>query len=120
MKKTFQIIREITVNAKSTKTVREQLLADYETATGVLIVPQNPQTDMSPISLSCKIAQKEVLPQGTDAVLLAYNGNCARTDCMYDFKKDEIPARSSSAELIFSNSSNAPITFNFYFQLENK
>ena len=120
MKKTFQIIREITVAPHSTKTVREQMFADYERATGVMIVPQNKQTDLSPLSLSCKISQKEVLPTGTDAVLIAYNGNCSRKECMYDFAKDEIPARSSNAELIFNNASENPITFNFYFQLENK
>ena len=120
MKKTFQIIRDITVEAHATKTVREQMLADYERATGVMIVPQNKETDMSPVSLSCKISQKEVLPQGTDAVLITYNGNCSRKECMYEFAKDEIPARSSNAELIFSNTSNSPITFSFYFQLENK
>lgn len=120
MKKTFQIIKDITIDAKTTKTLREQMLADYEMVTGVMIVPHNSAVDLSPITLSCKISQKEVLPQGTDAVLITYNGNCARKDCMYEFADDEIPARSSNAELIFYNSSSAPITFNFYFQLENQ
>jgi hypothetical protein len=120
MKQTFQIIEDITVAAKANKTLREQMLADYEHVTGVMIVPHNLKDDISGLSLSCKIAQKEILPSGTDAVLLAYNGNCARKDCIYDFKDDEIPARSSNAELVFYNSSNEDVRFNFYFILENQ
>lgn len=120
MKKTFQIIENVTIAAKGNKTIRERMLADYEHVTGVMIVPHNLKDDISGLSLSCKISQKEVLPQGTDAVLIAYNGNCARQDCIYDFKDDKIPARSSNAELVIYNSSDKEVKFNFYFILENQ
>ena len=120
MKKTFQIIEDITVTAHGNKTLREQMLADYEHDTGVMIVPHNLSDDISGLNLSCRIAQKEVLPSGTDAVLISYNGNCARKDCIYDFKADKIPARSSNAELVLYNSSEKDVKFNFYFILENE
>ncbi|MBO4601573.1 MAG: hypothetical protein J5651_00240 [Salinivirgaceae bacterium] len=120
MKKTFQIIEDITVAAHGNKTLREQMLADYEHVTGVMIVPHNLSDDISGLNLSCRISQKEVLPSGTDAVLISYNGNCARKDCIYDFKADKIPARSSNAELVLYNSSEKDVKFNFYFILENE
>ena len=45
--------------------------------------------------------------------------NSALKDVIYDFTKDNIPAKSSDAELEFKNKSANALTFNFYFVLEN-
>jgi len=118
MKRSFQI-QKVTVPANSTKVVMLQLRETYKRCTGVFAVPETAGVDLSPISLNCKIAQNEVLPTGTDLVFLTFNGNSALKDVIYDFTKDNIPAKSSDAELEFKNKSANALTFNFYFVLEN-
>lgn len=118
MKRSFQI-QKVTVPANSTKVEMLQLRETYKRCTGIFVVPETANTDLSPISLTCKIAQNEILPQGTDIVFLTFNGNSALKDVVYDFAKDNIPAKSSDAELEFKNSSANALTFNFYFVLEN-
>lgn len=119
MKKTFQI-QTVTVPANSTEVVMLQLQQTYENCTGIFAVPQNANVDLSAVSLSCKIAQNEILPQGTDLVFISFNGNCSLKDVIYDFRKENIPARSSDVELTFKNTSASALTFKFYFVLENK
>lgn len=137
MKKTYQIQRGLSVKAGESKTFNFQLKENYAKCTGFFLTPSTANTDFSVLTLLLNVAQMEVLPNGTDASLFALTDYISRADATYDFKEENIPAKSSDVQLIVTN--NAPTkdaegnplkdekgnpidntqTFNVYFVLEN-
>lgn len=126
MKKSYQIWRGQEVPARADGNdgelvISDQLKEQYAKATGFFIVPfAANKKDLSPLSLFLKIAGNEILPKGTDASIVTFNGNVERDKVVYDFSKDNIPARSSELELVLSNSSSEAIKVNIYVVLENE
>lgn len=133
MKKSFQIFRNITakgiVESTDSETnkvttggnivsMTDQLRQDFSKCTGVFVVPQSASTDLSGVTCSLKIAQNEILPDGFDLSLIAFKGEVSLGQTIYDFSKDEIPAKSSEFELILNNNTKTNQTFNLYFVLE--
>lgn len=96
----------------------DQLRQDFSKCTGVFVVPQSASTDLSGVTCSLKIAQNEILPDGFDLSLIAFKGEVSLGQTIYDFSKDEIPAKSSEFELILTNNTKTNQTFNLYFVLE--
>ena len=133
MKKNFQRFRNITakgiVESTDSETnkvtaggnivsMTDQLRQDFSKCTGVFVVPQSASTDLSGVTCSLKIAQNEILPDGFDLSLIAFKGEVSLGQTIYDFSKDEIPAKSSEFELILTNNTKTNQTFNLYFVLE--
>lgn len=133
MKRSFQIFRNVTANGIVTNTdsetsavttggnivtVTDQLRQDFSKCTGVFVVPQSAATDLSGVTCSLKIAQNEILPDGFDLSLIAFKGDVSLGQTIYDFAKDDIPAKSSEFELVLTNSTSTSQTFNLYFVLE--
>ncbi len=118
MKRSFQIFRNITakdlVESTDSETnkvtagdnivsLTDQLRQDFTKCVGVFVVPQSASTDLSGVTCSLKIAQNEILPDGFDLSLIAFKGEVSLGQTIYDFSKDEIPAKSSEFELILTN-----------------
>lgn len=133
MKKSFQIFRNITakgiVESTDSETnkvtaggniisMTDQLRQDFSKCTGVFVVPLSASTDLSGVTCSLKIAQNEILPDGFDLSLIAFKGEVSLGQTIYDFSKDEIPAKSSEFELILTNNTKTDQMFNLYFVLE--
>lgn len=133
MKRSFQIFRNITakgiVESTDSETnkvtvggnivsLTDQLRQDFTKCVGVFVVPQSASTDLSGVTCSLKIAQNEILPDGFDLSLIAFKGEVSLGQTIYDFSKDEIPAKSSEFELILTNGTKTDQTFNLYFVLE--
>lgn len=133
MKKSFQIFRNITakgiVESTDSETnkvtaggniisMTDQLRQDFSKCTGVFVVPQSASTDLSGVTCSLKIAQNEILPDGFDLSLIAFKGEVSLGQTIYDFSKDEIPAKSSEFEIILTNNTKTDQMFNLYFVLE--
>lgn len=133
MKRSFQIFRNITakgiVESTDSETnkvtaggnivsLTDQLRQDFSKCVGVFVVPQSASTDLSGVTCSLKIAQNEILPDGFDLSLIAFKGEVSLGQTIYDFSKDEIPAKSSEFELILTNNTKTAQTFNLYFVLE--
>ena len=133
MKKSFQIFRIITakgiVESTDSETnkvttggnivsLTDQLRQDFTKCVGVFVVPQTASTDLSGVTCSLKIAQNEILPDGFDLSLIAFKGEVSLGQTIYDFSKDEIPAKSSEFELILTNNTKTDQMFNLYFVLE--
>lgn len=133
MKKSFQIFRNITakgiVESTDSETnkvtaggniisMTDQLRQDFSKCTRVFVVPQSASTDLSGVTCSLKIAQNEILPDGFDLSLIAFKGEVSLGQTIYDFSKDEIPAKSSEFELILTNNTKTDQMFNLYFVLE--
>ena len=133
MKKSFQIFRNITakgiVESTDSETnkvttggnivsLTDQLRQDFTKCVGVFVVPQTASTDLSGVTCSLKIAQNEILPDGFDLSLIAFKGEVSLGQTIYDFSKDEIPAKSSEFELILTNNTKTDQMFNLYFVLE--
>ena len=55
---------------------------------------------------------------GFDLSLIAFKGEVSLGQTIYDFSKDEIPAKSSEFELILTNNTKTDQMFNLYFVLE--
>lgn len=119
MKKSFQIWQEIHIPANSETTLSEQLKENFGKCTGAFIVPISATTNLSGVSLFLKIAQQEILPKGTSASLLTFNGNVELKNVIYDFSADNIPARSSEMDLTFTNKGTSEVVLDFYLVLEN-
>ena len=125
MKKSFQIWRQQTIPARTggidgEKVISDQLKENYAKATGFFIVPfAANQKDLSDLTISLKIAGNEILPKGTDASIVSFNGNVALDKVVYDFSKDNIPARSSEIEMVLTNKG-ASLDVNLYVVLENE
>ena len=133
MKRSFQIFRNITAKGIDESTdsetnkvtaggnivsLTDQLRQDFSKCVGVFVVPQSASTDLSGVTCSLKIAQNEILPDGFDLSLIAFKGEVSLGQTIYDFSKDEIPAKSSEFELILTNGTKTDQTFNLYFVLE--
>ena len=133
MKRSFQIFRNITakgiVESTDSETnkvttggnivsLTDQLRQDFMKCVGVFVVPQSASTDLSGVTCSLKIAQNEILPDGFDLSLIAFKGEVSLGQTIYDFSKDEIPAKSSEFELILTNNTKTDHMFNLYFVLE--
>lgn len=133
MKRSFQIFRNITakgiVESTDSETnkvttggnivsLTDQLRQDFMKCVGVFVVPQSASTDLSGVTCSLKIAQNEILPDGFDLSLIAFKGEVSLGQTIYDFSKDEIPAKSSEFELILTNNTKTDQMFNLYFVLE--
>lgn len=133
MKRSFQIFRNITAKGKVESTdsetnkvtaggnivsLTDQLRQDFTKCVGVFVVPQSASTDLSGVTCSLKIAQNEILPDGFALSLIAFKGEVSLGQTIYDFSKDEIPAKSSEFELILTNNTKTAQTFNLYFVLE--
>ena len=133
MKRSFQIFRNITakgiVESTDSETnkvtaggnivsLTDQLRQDFTKCVGVFVVPQSASTDLSGVTCSLKIAQNEILPDGFDLSLIAFKGEVSLGQTIYDFSKDEIPAKSSEFELILTNNTKTDQMFNLYFVLE--
>ena len=133
MKRSFQIFRNITakgiVESTDSETnkvttggnivsLTDQLRQDFTKCVGVFVVPQSASTDLSGVTCSLKIAQNEILPDGFDLSLIAFKGEVSPGQTIYDFSKDEIPAKSSEFELILTNNTKTDQMFNLYFVLE--
>ena len=97
----------------------EQLLENYAKCTGAFIVPVSANTNLSQVSLFLKIAQQEILPKGTNAMLLTFNGNVELKNVVSDFSADGIPARSSEMDLTLTNKGTSDVLLDFYLVLEN-
>lgn len=117
MKKTLQIFRGISISKESEQFISEQLKEGYTNCTGIFIVPVS--GSLKNVTLSVKIAQYEVLPQGTDAILIAFDGQNPLSESIYDFKNEGIPARSSEMDISIQNTSSSDVKFNLYLVLEN-
>ncbi|MBE6341456.1 MAG: hypothetical protein E7069_12100 [Bacteroidales bacterium] len=119
MKKSYQIERGLVVPANQTKVYNFQLKENYAKCTGVFVVPFRGNTDFSQLTLGLNIAQTEVLPNGVDASLIALTDYISRADATYDFKEENIPAKSSDVQLTITNNGTTEQKFNMYFILEN-
>lgn len=150
MKKTFQIIRGLSLLHKDASTpwgsvapvqngegnqavnvvsVNERLKDGYSKCTGVFVVPEKIGEKLSNVTITLKIAQQEVLPVGFALSLITYDGNSSLADTTYDFRQENIPARSSEAEITIecltslcgtqTERKNAQL-FDLYLVLENE
>lgn len=124
MKKTYQMERNLSVPANSTKIFNFQLKETYAKCTGVFLVPFTKGsvygTNFKYLTLGLNIAQTEILPNGTDASLIALTDYISRDEATYDFAADNIPARSSDVQLTVVNSDTENEQhFTIYFVLEN-
>lgn len=121
MKKTYQIERNLVVAAHSTKTFNFQLKETYANCTGFFITPATAGNgaNFSDLSLGLNIAQQEILPLNTDAVLFALTPYISREDATYDFSEEKIPARSADVQLIVENTGDTEQYFTAYFILKN-
>lgn len=118
MKKTFQIIRT-SVPANQSVSIIEQLRQDYSFTTGFFVVPTTENTSLQNVTVSLKIASNEILPAETDIALFAFNDRKSVAETLYDFRADNIPARSAEAEIILTNRTATEQRFNIYLSLEN-
>jgi hypothetical protein len=119
MRKTYQVERSVSVAAGAAKQVNLTMKENYSRVTGFFITPNTALTDMGQITIGLTIAQQEVLPKGCDASLFAITGYVSRGEATYDFREENIPARSSEAQLTIENNGETDQTFNVYFVLEN-
>lgn len=123
MKKIFQIERSLTVGMNATQVFNFQLKENYAKCTGVFLTKYTNGgsygTDFSKLTLGLNIAQMEVLPIGTDASVIALTDYISRNDAAYDFREENIPAKSSDVQLTVTNVASYPQVFNAYFILEN-
>ena len=133
MKRSFQIFRgvvakgivmstdsetNVTTATGNIVSLTDQLRQDFSKCVGVFVVPATAKTDLSGVTCSLKIAQNEILPDGFDLSLIAFKGEVSLHDTVYDFSKDDIPAKSSEFELILTNNTETDQEFNLYFVLE--
>lgn len=128
MKKTFQIIKNISVPYKpsdssettsNTVTTTERLKDGYSRVTGVMIVSHAQTNDLAGVHVSLKIAQQEVLPTGFDASLITYSPDVSMAEIILDISKENIPAKSSELELTIERTSyTTERIFDLYLVLE--
>lgn len=120
MKKTFQVERDLSVDAKSTRVFTLTLQEAYAKCKGFFLTKKTAGgTDFSKLTIGLTVAQQEVLPLGTDAALFAVSEYVSRLDAMYDMADENIPARSSDVTLTVTNNGSTLQTFNVYFALSN-
>lgn len=122
MKKSYQIIRDITVTGGKSTTITERLKEGYTRCVGAFVTPTTAATSFMQLTASLKIAQNEILPAGFDLSLIAFSGDVSMNECIFDFRKENIPARSSELEIVVKNNSSDAAnsqSFNLYLILEN-
>lgn len=122
MKKGLQLVRSIKVSGGENKIINIQLKENFKKCTGVLLTAGTNTTRFNLLTVGLTVAQHEVLPIGTDAILIAHHNNISRDEAKYDFTEENIPARSSDVELQVKHigkSTDPAQTFNVYFFLEN-
>ncbi len=120
MKKTYQVERNLTVDAGKTKVFSLTLQEAYAKCNGFFLTKYMAgATDFSALTIGLTIAQQEVLPLGTDASLFAMSEYVSRHDALYDISEENIPARSSDVTLTVTNNGSTSQTFNVYFALAN-
>ncbi len=120
MKRTFQIIKDITTPTDSEqKTVTERLKEGYAKVSGIFVVPETASTSLDGVEVSLKIAQQEVLPIGFDLSLLTHTQYISMKDATLDIADEGIPARSSELELTVSKSG-AEKKFSLYVVLQKE
>lgn len=119
MQKSFQIIRNVTVNANNDLIISDRMRQDYSRTTKVFIIPMDNTTDMSRITIGLKIANYEVLPSAFDASLITFDSNVSRDDVAYNFAEEQLPAKSAELEIQLHNYGSTSQTFNIYFVVEN-
>ncbi len=120
MKKTYQVERKLSVAAGKTKVFTLTLQEAYAKCVGFFLTKDTAGgTDFSKLTLGLTIAQQEVLPLGTDAILFAMTEYVSRHDATYDITAENIPARSSDVILTVTNNSDETQIFNVYFALAN-
>ena len=119
MKKTYQIERDIRIDAGKTAIINTQLKENYARCTGFFLTPYKAGTDFMALTLGLNIAQQEILPINTDSSLFALTDYIGRADATYDFSEENIPARSSDVQLTITNTSDSAQIVNAYFILKN-
>ncbi len=127
MKKTFQIFKDVAIarggdetSTNSEKTsLTYQLKQDYAKCTGFFMTRANASVDLDQITMNLKIASNEILPSDTDASLFLFSENKSLAETIYDFSREDIPAKSSEVEISFDNPTSSVQTVNLYFVLEN-
>lgn len=119
MKKTLQVERNITLNPGEQKIINIRLKDEYAKCTGFFLSPSSAGTNFSAIDLGLSIAQKDLLPIECDALLFAMTDSVGRDEATYDFSEENIPAKSSTAQLTAKNRSDRAVSFNAYFVLSN-
>ena len=113
------VIPAADTNSAGEFSLREVLRDDYQKCTGVFIVKEM-NTDTGKIFCRLNIANIEILPKEVALMLIEYNGNFALKESIYNFEKDNIPARSSAVEMDFTNFIENEIKLSVYFVLENQ
>lgn len=119
MKKTYQIERELVIAGGKKEIFNFQLKESYAHCVGFFLTASNVGTNFSKLTLGLNIAQQEILPIDTDAVLFAKNDYLGVNDVTYDFTKENIPSRSSDVQLTIENVGSSEQKVNAYFVLTN-
>ena len=118
MKKIFQKF-QMNIPPQKTEQLSEPLRDDYSNIDAVFITKVSGNIDN--LTAGMKVSGVEILPDGTDATLLTFNGQYPVKDAAYSFAEDSIPARSSELEFrVANNSETTPAVINVYCILSNK
>ena len=109
----------MSVPPEKTEQLSEALRDDYSNIDAVFITKIS--GNIENLTLGMKVGGVEILPEGTDAALLAFNGQYPLKDAAYSFAEDNIPAKSSELEFSVTNTSlTTPAVINVYCILSNK
>ena len=118
MKKIFTKF-QMTIGADKTEQLSEPLRDDFSNIDAVFITRVS--GNIENLTIGMKVGGVEILPDGTDAALLTFNGQYPVKDAAYSFAEDNIPARSSELEFRVANASETtPAQINVYCILSNR
>ncbi len=118
MKKIFQKF-QMSIAPQKTEQLSEPLRDDFSNIDAVFITKVS--GNIENLTVGMKVGGVEILPDGTDAALLTFNGQYPVKDAAYSFMEDSIPARSSELEFRVANiSETMPAQINVYCILSNK
>lgn len=118
-----RVYEKISVTAKAGKrtSVQHRLRSDYQRASGLFFHVPTATSTIKTDNLYCsvRIANQEVVPDGTAVDMFLWQPGISRNEAMWDFSDGGIPANTSLFEAEFDNQQAYDIDVNIYVLVEN-
>lgn len=110
---------DVSVEAGGTATIRQMLKSNYTHATGLFFYPRN-ESYLDNVICSLRIDGNEILPNGTDAALFAWEMGLSRNDALWKFYSENVESANKYLDATFENTNTKEsVEFSIYVLLEN-
>ncbi len=108
---------DVSVGANETVSIRQMLKSNYTHATGLFFYMNS--GDFDGITCSLRIDGNEILPNGTDVELFAWDWGLSRNDVLWKFYSENVESANKYLEATFENKGTSSAVFSIYVLLEN-